>query len=50
MELKIQNLIDDQKCFESVRELRWSSNSIRCPHCDLNNIIKCGMDDTEQHK
>jgi len=50
MELKIQNLIDDQKCFESVRELRWSGNSIRCPHCDSNSIIKRGMDDTEQYK
>ena len=49
MDLRIQNLIDDTKCFETVRELRWP-NSVRCPHCSSNDIIKRGKDDKEINK
>lgn len=45
MELRIQNLIDDERCYEAVRELRWSEG-IKCPHCEDRNIIKRGRDDT----
>ena len=30
--VNIQHLIDDAKCFETVRALRWS-DGIVCPHC-----------------
>ncbi|RDE52196.1 MAG: DDE transposase, partial [Candidatus Accumulibacter meliphilus] len=30
--VKIQDLINDAKCFEVVRDLRWPAG-VRCPHC-----------------
>ena len=49
MELKIKNLIDDEKCFETVRDIRWPSG-VKCPHCNAYDVIKRGKDDTEDHK
>jgi transposase-like protein len=49
MELNIHNLIDDAKCFEAVRNLRWP-NEIECPHCQSNHIVKRGKDDTQEHR
>ncbi len=43
--VNIQNLIDDAKCFETVRALRWS-DGIFCPHCGSARPIKRGFDDT----
>jgi transposase-like protein len=47
--VKIQDLIDDAKCFEVVRELRWPE-SVRCPHCDGEHVIKFGRDETQEHR
>ena len=47
--LNIQKLIDDAKCFETVRDLRWS-DGIFCPHCSSDLIIKRGFDDTQPHR
>ena len=44
--LNIQNLIDDAKCYETVRELRWPEG-IRCAHCDSEHITKQGRDTTQ---
>jgi len=41
--VKIQDLIDDAKCFEVVRELRWPEG-VRCPHCGGEHVIKFGRD------
>jgi len=49
MELNIHNLIDDAKCYQAVRDLRWE-NGVVCPHCESSNIIKRGKDDTEQNR
>ena len=43
MELNIHNLIDDAKCFEAVRNLRWP-DKVKCPHCQSNHIVKRGKD------
>ena len=34
--LNIQHLIDDAKCFEVIRELRWP-DEVRCPDCESGN-------------
>ena len=47
--LNIQNLIDDAKCFETVRALGWD-DGIRCPHCGWDQIIKRGFDETQPHR
>jgi transposase-like protein len=49
MEISIQNLIDDERCYETVRKFRWPEK-VSCPHCDSDNVIKRGKDDTEIHK
>jgi transposase-like protein len=49
MELNIHNLIDDAKCFEAVRNLRWP-NEIKCPDCQSNHIVKRGKDDAQEHR
>ena len=47
--VNIQHLIDDAKCFETVRALRWS-DGIFCPHCGSTRLIKRGFDDTQPHR
>src|SRR5262245_40663741 len=49
MTLNIRSLIDDAKCSEMVRDLRWP-DGVRCPHCDLAHITKQGLDDTQLHR
>jgi transposase-like protein len=44
--VNIRDLIDDAKCFETVRTLRWPEG-ISCPHCGSVAIIKDGKDDTQ---
>ena len=43
--LSIENLIDNKKCYETIRELRWGENGVICPHCNSAEIIKRGKDD-----
>ena len=47
--LSIENLIDDKKCYETIRGLRWRENGAVCPHCDSAEIIKRGKDDQNKH-
>lgn len=42
--LAIANLIDDEQCYEQIRQLRWPDKII-CPRCESDNIIKRGKDD-----
>jgi transposase-like protein len=46
MELNIQGLVDNRRCYEVIRNLRWSKG-VRCPHCDSEHVVKKGWDDTE---
>ena len=41
--IKIQDLIDEQQCYEKVRKLRWS-DGVSCPHCmgSSEDIVKRG--------
>ncbi len=47
--IHIQSLIDDAKCFETVRRLRWP-DGVQCPTCDSSKIIKQGRDDTQPER
>ncbi len=42
MKLNIQNLIDDDYCYDAVRELRWPEGRI-CPFCDSRRVIRRGF-------
>jgi transposase-like protein len=44
--VNIQALIDDAKCFETVRAMRWP-DGVRCPGCGSDRITKDGRDDTQ---
>ncbi len=41
--------IDDAKCFQTVRDLRWP-DAIACPHCSSTQVIQDGKDDTQPHR
>ena len=47
--LNIQDLIDDRKCFTTVRELRWP-NGVKCPHCGSKHITKRGFHNNQVHR
>ena len=42
MLVNIQPLIDDAKCYEAVRQLRWP-DGLRCPRCAAGEISKRGF-------
>jgi transposase-like protein len=45
----IPNLIDDLKCYETVRAMRWPQG-VTCPHCDAARITKQGHDSTQPQR
>jgi len=45
--IRIQALLDDEKCFATVRGLRWP-DGIRCPHCDGEEVSKRGLHSTQK--
>jgi transposase-like protein len=47
--IHIRSLIDDTKCFETVRALRWS-DGVRCPACESSEITNQGRDDTQPER
>ncbi len=47
--LNIKAIIDDAKCFQVVRGMRWP-DGVRCPHCDSNVVVKNGRDITQPER
>jgi transposase-like protein len=47
--IHMQSLIDDAKCFETVRALRWP-DGVRCPTCDSSEVTTQGRDDTQPER
>jgi transposase-like protein len=47
--VNIRDLIDDAKCFQTVRDMRWP-DSVICPHCSSETVIKDGRDDTQPNR
>ena len=47
--INLPSLMDDAKCFATVRDMRWPSG-VRCPHCDSPEITKQGRDDTQAER
>lgn len=45
--VNIQKLIDNAKCWQTIRELRWPNGNVSCPLCDSINVIKHGHHNTE---
>lgn len=49
MQLNLQNLIDDAKCFQTVRQMRWPEG-VRCPHCHSADVTRQGRDETQPER
>lgn len=47
--ITLPQLLDNAKCFETVRALRWP-DKVSCPHCGSEAIIKQGKDDTQPER
>jgi transposase-like protein len=44
--VNIQTHIDDAKCFETVRAMRWP-DGVRCTECGSAEVTKDGRDETQ---
>jgi len=49
LNLNLTYLIDDAKCYETVRQMRWKEG-VRCPKCSSAEVIKRGKDETQSHR
>jgi transposase-like protein len=49
LSLNLTHLIEDAKCYETVRQMRWPSG-IFCPKCKSPSVIKRGKDETQPHR
>ena len=47
--INILNLIDDARCFETVRAMRWPQG-VTCPHCDSPQVTKQGHDESQPER
>ena len=47
--INLQTLIDEQKCYEIVRQLRWSEG-VTCGKCDSQHVVKRGFDETQLYR
>ncbi len=47
--LNILSLIDDARCSETVRAMRWPQG-VTCPHCHSPQITKQGHDDSQPER
>jgi transposase-like protein len=49
LQLNLNYLIDDAKCYETVRQMRWEAG-VYCPKCNSLSVIKRGKDETQPHR
>lgn len=50
LDLNIQNLIDNEKCYQTVRNLRWPNETISCTQCGSQHIIKYGYHNKDKDR
>jgi transposase-like protein len=47
MLLHLQDLLDDEKVYEKVRELRWKDGLVRCPRCGSEDVVRKGFHNSQ---
>ncbi len=47
--VNLQFLVDDARCFETVRRLRWPEG-VRCPICESDKVARHGHDDRQPER
>lgn len=48
--LSLYHLVDSKKCYETVRQLRWGDEGVKCPHCQHPETIKQGKDEKQPER
>ncbi|MEX0268214.1 transposase [Leptolyngbyaceae cyanobacterium UHCC 1019] len=49
LNLNLTYLMDDAKCYETVRQMRWKMG-VCCPKCNSQSVIKRGKDETQPER
>ena len=49
MLIKLTNLLDEAKCYDVIRQLRWPDGVV-CLHCSSTGVVRNGHDDRERHR
>jgi len=49
MNIQLKHLIDDEKCYETLREMRWPEGP-RCPKCGSSEINKRGFHSRQAYR
>ena len=49
MSIQLKHLIDDRKCYEMVREMRWPQG-IECPKCRSHEVKKRGFHSRQAYR
>lgn len=49
MRVSLLRLMDEEACYELLRELRWE-DGLECPRCDSKDVIKSGPDEIHIHR
>lgn len=49
MFLHIHHLIDEQRCYEELRQMRWP-DGVKCPYCDAKLVNKRGFHTHQAHR
>jgi len=47
--IKLTNLLDEAKCYEVIRQLRWPEGVV-CPQCSGRAVVRNGHDDRERSR
>jgi transposase-like protein len=47
--VNIQSLVDDARCFETVRHLRWPEG-VQCPQCGSDQVARHGHDERQRDR
>ena len=47
--IKLTNLLDEAKCYDVIRQLRWPDGVV-CLHCSSTGVVRNGHDDRERHR
>jgi len=47
--IHLKNLIDDRKCYEMLREMRWPEG-VKCPHCGSGEVKKRGFHSRQAYR
>jgi transposase-like protein len=48
MTVYLQSMLDEEKVYATVRELRWRNGQVSCPHCGATTVVKNGHHDTQK--